>query len=71
MGFDSTTNSYKIVRVCELPRCGLLCRLPRSIVETKVYTLGTASWQVISLLCTILSTECICMWRHALVDLEP
>lgn len=48
MGLDCTTNSYKIVRVCELPRFGLSRRLPRSKVETEVYTLGTASWRVIS-----------------------
>lgn len=44
MGFDSSTNSFKIFWACELTRTGLSRRLPKSIVETEVYTLGTSSW---------------------------
>lgn len=44
MGFGSSTNSFKIVRAREVERTNLSCCLPRPVVETEVYTLGTPSW---------------------------
>lgn len=63
IGFDSSTNSFKIFQVSELPRTGLSRRLLRSIVETEVSTLGTPPWWAISL--SVCSTHHWCsLWGN-------